>query len=51
MNLDIDKKLHRQYVQNKHLHHNQTLIMDELDILNKNPSPSGNVVLQGLGSQ
>jgi hypothetical protein len=37
MNVDIDKKLHQQYVQSKHPNHNQKLIMDELDIRNKNP--------------
>jgi hypothetical protein len=39
MNVDFDKKLHRQYVQNKHINHNQKAIMDELDIRNKNPTP------------
>jgi hypothetical protein len=32
MSVDIDKKLHRQYVQNKHIQRDQRLIMEKLDI-------------------
>jgi hypothetical protein len=32
MNVDIDKKLHCQYVQNKHIQHYLRLIMEKLDI-------------------
>jgi hypothetical protein len=32
MNVDIDKKLHSQYVQNKHIQHDQRLIMEKLEI-------------------
>jgi hypothetical protein len=32
MNVDIDKKLHSQYVRNKHIQHDQRRIMDKLDI-------------------
>jgi hypothetical protein len=39
MNVGIDKKLHQQYVKNKHPNHNQKLITDELVIRNKNPKP------------
>jgi hypothetical protein len=35
MNVDIDKKLHRQYVQCKHLQCDQRLIMEKLDITTK----------------
>jgi hypothetical protein len=32
MNVDIDKKLHSQYVRNKHIQHDQRRIMEKLDI-------------------
>jgi hypothetical protein len=32
MNVDIDKKLHSQYVHNKHIQHDQRRIMDKLEI-------------------
>jgi hypothetical protein len=32
MNVYIDKKLHHQYVQNKHIQCDQRLIMEKLDI-------------------
>jgi hypothetical protein len=33
MNVDIDKKLHSQYVCNKHIQHDQRRIMEKLDIV------------------
>jgi hypothetical protein len=32
MNVDIDKKLHSQYVRNKHIQHDQRRLMEKLDI-------------------
>jgi hypothetical protein len=40
INVDIDKKLHRQYVQNQHLQRDQRLIMEKLDIATKDSSDS-----------
>jgi hypothetical protein len=39
-NVDIDTKLYRQYVQNKHLQRDQRLIMEKLDISTKDSSNS-----------
>jgi hypothetical protein len=53
MNVDIDKNLHSQYVQNKHIQRDQRRIMDKLDIP-KDTSDSaaeGYLVLQSMELQ